>query len=867
MTGQNNATSCKTNHVVLVSFVLGLLVFMLSRSALAWGGPCIDVVDEDRVIDGNHYTAVVVGDDTPGCDLYRVVKRFPQKDENGNELSVHEQILSIYAVNGERIVDGKSRPRTVLRTCMQADPWPDTTAEESAFCKHGYVNYPPNGFGGEILVPRTRELTQVERAIVVSKKACKKLDADGLTSAQDAELVANCKKLDSTLAFIGKAEQPPRGGSDGVSQRIDSKEVEVLKKENVELKQKLASMQPLANWGRYLPYAMGLIVLFFSLTVMLTISYLKRGEEVVEVEVEKSGKNAGTRESFLSQALEEAELVKKAQEQVAHARAEREKAAKLLHESQGECDVLQAKLEKAEADKKELSESLASNVKAGNALVKANGKLQQDLDAVSEQRENFSLDLARVTSEKVRAEARVAELAKAELELKLQVENSEKELQAANEQLLAAEKRIAILETDIGRYKVGSLRPSVPAISTVTEETPLPELGMEDAISTVTEDGAPIPRRTVPIGVERNFHPSGQYSMIAGISGETLDALNPENSRHNFDVSALGYEEGERSSQTIRPSALDGSVSHFPLELDPDQTSDLHAGMNLLFERMKSARLAEVDHWKRLVSEGGTASFVLEPHLHRAEQAYAKLTVLGGLDSEDRSNALVSMLTEELASEYATGVSEDVLRDMSVLAGLNPATAKEMRSHELCGYLSERLVSLTGYESDSSRRNIPMTHELVRAKLMQSPIQQVVVTAMACMMALSTRSVQGEVPEIMLASTAEVQQVRDFLSLPVKLSNGMGRLLADDDPHSIMRLYQLGATEDSQLSESGHRPTLPSTATFDPKATLMGIAPAVVVDDDGEGSGPRLRSKASETRTLGSVDDGEGSDSGKRSVS
>ena len=817
MIGHYNTTRFTAKFSVWLYVLASLFLVLLPRTALAWSGPCIDVVDENRIVDGKHYTVVVIGDDTPGCDLYRVVKRFPQKDENGNELSVHEQLLSIYAVNGERTEDGEQRRRTVLRTCMQADPWPDTTPEEAAFCKHGYVNYPPNGFGGEILIPRTREMTPVERAFAVSKKACKKLDADGLTAEQDAELVAGCQKLNEDLAFVGKGAKSLNNKPHKESKKTDSEEVTVLKTKNEALQQEMAALQPLVRWGKYMPYTLGLLVFVVCLAGLFAVLYFKKSSRSDDADVDA---HSADRDSVLAKALKESDELKQTQELALRLQVDIETAQGSLEKMTLERDAVQQELASERAKNAELEKSLAKNVAAGDELVRVNGRLQRELESVSVERDNYSEDLIRVTGEKEASELRVGELAKAELALKLQIEQGEQDLQTVNKQLTTAESRISQLESDISRFKFGSMRAAANLDSTVTSKSPLPELDKEDTISTVTSDdeplrGEPIHRATEPIaeGFAEGFKLSGAYALVARTDG-SLGALQSENSWHD-----IAGERNEAAGATIKPERIQDPISHFPLEVDPDAEQGILDGLvDTLFDVMKKARSAEVHRWRCLANEGGKSSVFLEQRLQQAVEALAKLEVLDGLDADEKASALAEILRQE-------------------------------------------------QQNNSEEQSRSQLGNVLQKRLRTAPLRQVVATAMTCMMALAARQHDGESPNFVLDSMDEVVALHDFLNLPVTFEGNLASDLMHDQGTTV-QLYRVGMPgRDRPLKskESTHQPTIPQPPTFDPNATLVGVAPPKVEDD--EGSGPRRRADASESRALSSADDDKGSDGGERSVS
>ncbi len=172
----------RSGLMALIGVITFIAFAVVPRSASAANsGYCFRVLSETdqayRVITEAH----------SGCDIYKMIRLYPQKDGQGNVLPDQVQLRSIHAANLIDEGNGKFSDGSIKRRCTKdGRPSPDSNAEELAICKHLVFFYDlPNV---SYVVPKARVYTPAENRVRQAAEEAEKAkrDAAAAKAAEEA---------------------------------------------------------------------------------------------------------------------------------------------------------------------------------------------------------------------------------------------------------------------------------------------------------------------------------------------------------------------------------------------------------------------------------------------------------------------------------------------------------------------------------------------------------------------------------------------------------------------------------------------------------------------------------------------------------
>jgi hypothetical protein len=430
---------------ILAALVVSVILFS-STSAQAEPRACMRIVNKDREIDGEHFAVVVFGGCT-GTDLFYAARVFPQKDlETGKALPPQVQLRSIYTVNDKEVSIGGKNYRTVLRGCIpNSKPWPDQTADEKDFCK-GKVNYFPNGFGGEVLIPHTRKPSILEKTTEALSIACKQLKTKSEITKIDQKALESCTKLLPGFA-VGTAKVVPTPDDPKAASEDQSvAKVAALVTENRSLNQRVAMLVPQANRASWLwPLffvIVGLSIYGAGSTLGLISGSRKHRELVRQYNAYKRGDKNG-RVSMIGDAKQT---------------VQQEMLEKLEIEKKNLKVQLEAKYSGISANLaariKELEAALISAKKIAeeNAAKVAQARIDRlEVEAAKKEERNVDLteELAGAQQQITELRGEISALSARNIELEKEATESHTKARDANREKVVLEERVALLETSV----------------------------------------------------------------------------------------------------------------------------------------------------------------------------------------------------------------------------------------------------------------------------------------------------------------------------------------------------------------------------------------------------------------------------------
>jgi len=155
----------------------------------------------------------VMVENVPGCDIYRVMRDYPQRDERGNALPQQVQLRSIFAANLVKQDDGTFAEGSVKRRCTKdGRPSPDSDAEELKNCSHLTFFYALQDVA--FVVPKARVFTPAEMAVQRAAEEAEqaKQKAAEAKAAEEARLESEAYRRAAEAESKLKLEQEKSAG-------------------------------------------------------------------------------------------------------------------------------------------------------------------------------------------------------------------------------------------------------------------------------------------------------------------------------------------------------------------------------------------------------------------------------------------------------------------------------------------------------------------------------------------------------------------------------------------------------------------------------------------------------------------------------